>query len=214
MPSAVRASMGNLIARVRTLIADPSGSAQVFGDDQIQDRLDRSGRVDVVFMELKPRFTLVNSAIVYTDYFAPAELGGDWEEDAKLYNLSYQQVTPTTSDYVVGHWTFTGGSFPNGLYPPVIIYGKVYDCYRVAADLLEMRAVLVSSANVDFSADGHSFRLSQIPANYMALAKQYRKQAKPRAVAIVRDDLRAAGYSARAAAYGAVSAGVPFLTGS
>lgn len=205
--------MTDIIARVRTLIADPSGASQVFADADIQDRLDTTGRVDVQFVTLRPRFTLQNGAYVYTDYYAPAHLGGDWEADVTLFGLNFQQLTPTTSDLIVGHWTFSGGSFPNGQYPPVIIYGKVYDLYGVAADLLEMRAATLTATSFDFSADGHNMRLSQIPAGYLALAKQYRMKAKPRSIRLVRDDVASAGYAARIAKYGPVSAGVPFLTG-
>lgn len=213
MPSVVRASMADLIARVRVLIGDPSGAAAAFTDDQIQDRLDMGGRVDVQFVELTPRFTLSNGRYVYTDYYAPGTLGGDWETNETLFGLNFTQLTPTTSDRIVGHWTFTGGSYPNGQYPPVIIYGQCYDTYRTAADLLEMRAASLVSTKFDFSADGRNMRLSQIPANYMALAKQYRLQSKPRMLKLVRSDVNASAYAARVAEYGPVSAGVPFLTG-
>lgn len=213
MPSAVRASMSDLIARVRTLIGDPAGGTQAFSDDQIQDRLDTNNRVDVQFIELEPRFTLLSGRYVYTDYYAPGYLGGDWENDETLWGLNFTQLTPTTSDRLVGHWTFTGGSFPNGQYPPVIIFGKVYDTFRAAADLLELRVGALAATTFDFSADGQSFHLSQITNNYLALAKQYRLQSKPRTIQLVRNDTFAAGYADRIKRFGPVSGGVPFLTG-
>src|SRR5690348_12270536 len=135
MPSVVRGTMADLIAHVRTMIGDPTGASAAFTDASIQDALDES-RLDIQFTPLEPRFTLVNGAYVWTDYYTPPDVGGYWENDESLFGLNFQPLTPTSSDRITGHWTFTGGSFPNGQFPPVFIYGKVYDVWRAAADLL------------------------------------------------------------------------------
>ena len=212
MPSVVRGTMADLIAHVRTMIGDPTGASAAFTDASIQDALDET-RVDIQFRALEPRYTLVNGAYVWTDYYSPPDLGGFWENDETLYGLNYLQLTPTASDRVTGHWTFTGGAFPNGQVPPVIIYGKVYDVWRAAADLLEMWAATLATTAFDFSADGRSYHPSQAVNAKQALAVKYRKRARIRPLRVERADIGGTSAADRAAKYGPVSAGVPFLTG-
>jgi hypothetical protein len=178
-----------------------------FPDQAVQDWLDDT-KTEVQFVELIPRFTLNAGTYVWTEYYTPDDLGGQWETNETLWNVSFQQLTPTNSDRVVGHWTFSAGQLP-----PVIIYGSVFDIWRAAANLLEMWAAQLTSTQFDFTSDGQSFRLSQIITGKQALARQYRSRAHPRTVKVVRSDAMATSFAARVAQYGPVSAGVPFLTG-
>ena len=106
----VRSSAGELIERTRLLIGDTAGTSQVFTDQEVQDALDRH-RMDQRYLELQAVETIAAGGVVsYKDFYA-AE--GDWEQDAVLVDASYEPLTPTTSNYLVGKWTFaTAPSWP------------------------------------------------------------------------------------------------------
>lgn len=201
---AVRTSMTDLIAEVRLKIADPSGAGQFFTDQQVQDHLDAT-RLDLQYEALDPRPTLAPSAITWTDYYSRY---GYWESDAVLIWGNYTTLTPDVSDFIVGHWTFNAGQ-----YPPVFIRGKTYDVWRAAADLLEMWAASFAAA-YDFTADGQSFRRSQIIEAKMKLAAQFRRKSRPRTHIVTRGDTQSGNDIRRQVQIGPVSAGVPFITGS
>lgn len=175
---AVRASMADLITRVRTLIADPAGASQVFDDQTIQDYLDRHQTV-VRYATLRPEATYVSGTVLYQDYYAGV---GSWEADERLYDGAYNELTPTTVDRLTGHWMFATSQLPL-----VYIVGKHYDVYAAAADLLEVWAAK-EKLSFDFDTDGQSFKRSQKAAALLALAREYRRQQRPASVAMVRTD--------------------------
>jgi hypothetical protein len=176
---AVRATMATLISRVRLLIAD-AGATQQFQDQQIQDFLDNY-RMDVFNEPLMPKPTFSGSTISYFDYFADL---GQWEDDLVLKQYLITQVTPATSENIVGHWTFAATTLP-----PVFITGKTYDLYRSAADLLEFWAATFVLA-YDATVDGQSLRLSQQHANLLTLADQYRRKSRAHSISVIRSDTR------------------------
>ncbi len=176
-----RASMAALITAVRGLIGDTSTTAPVLTDDQVQAALD-AWREEVRYQELTPAETIQpGGAVVTLDYYADM---GNWETDAKLFDAQYNVLTPATSDYVVGHWTFTTDTPP-----PVRISGKTYDLYAAAADLLAQWAA-IEKLSFDFSADGASYQLSQKVAALLSLAQQYHQRQRPHCARQVRSDLR------------------------
>jgi hypothetical protein len=175
----VRTSMADLIARVRTMIADPTGSSQTFDDQTIQDYLDRH-RTEVRYVELRAAETiLAGGTVEYRDYYA--DYGG-WEADEKLYDGTYNELTPTTADRLTGHWMFATSQLPL-----VYIVGKHYDVYAAAADLLEAWAAK-EKLNFDFDSDGQSFKRSQRVAALLQMAREYRHQQRPVSVGMVRTD--------------------------
>jgi len=176
---AVRTSMVDLISRVRMLISDPAGEGQTFTDQEIQDVLDRYGTT-VNYMELIPAETIAaGGSVSYLDYYADV---GDWEADEKLYDASWNELAPSASDRLTGHWAFSESQTP-----PVTIVGKFYDVNAAAADLLEAWATKVA-LDFDFSTDGQSFRRSQKREALLELAAQYRKKARPTRAWLVRGD--------------------------
>lgn len=179
--SIVRGSMATLIARVRGLIGDQAGT--VFGDDEIQDALDRV-RMAVRYASLLPQPTYGPSTagVQYLDYYA--RLSG-WEDDVVLSDLSYTDITATATVYepLVGHWAFA--TQPAGL--GVRVTGKVYDLYAAAADLLEEWAGKLK-LNFTFSADMQRFSLSEQVTNVLSVAARYRMQAQPRSVRIIQSE--------------------------
>lgn len=175
----VRSAMANLIARVRLLINDPSGSSSIFQDQDIQDVLDES-RVDIVNQALDPRPTFSGSTIQYLNYYSA--LGG-WEEDYVFKQYLTLIVTPSTFEPIAGHFAFSTSTLP-----PVYITGKLYDVYRAAADLLERwaaRWVLSYNINVD----GQSLQRGQAAIALQNLAKTYRSKQRITTSAMTRSDL-------------------------
>lgn len=177
---AARASLAALIARVRSLIADPAGASPVFTDDEVQAALD-NWRTDVRYLVLRPAETRTSGADEYLDYYASV---GDWESDVKLYDRDYAVLTPDTSDLQIGHWTFAASTDP-----PVYLIGKTFDVYAAAADLLEAWAAK-EKLGFDFTADGLSYSMSQKATTLLELAQKYRRQHRPMTAVQVRGDIR------------------------
>ena|SRR5690348_9013409 len=209
---AVRASMSDLIARVRLMVFD-SGSPPLLTDQQIQDKLDET-REDVRNELLVPKPTFANpGGIQYNDYYSMCggQQIGMWETDETLIWGDFTTLTPTSSDELVGHWTFA-----NQL-PPVLIAGKRYDLYRTAADLLDYKLTALAATEVDFSADGQSFHLSQQLTFLEKRCADYRRKQRARLGALGRADSpeqRPLGVApGQGELAGPVSANVPFLTG-
>lgn len=201
-----RGTMVDLIARTRLLIGDPSGASQQFTDDNIQDFLDET-REDVQYEVLDAKPTFTTTGLLWNDYYSTYE---HWEQGETLIWSNFATltpITPTIADRIIGHWAF------NNQLPPVMIAGKAFDLWNVAANLLEMRAAGQAFNLFNMTIDGRNLQLNQIVQSWLTLAKQYRSRARPRVVRIVRDDIGATDMSERVAKFGPVSAGVPFLTG-
>lgn len=196
---AVRASMSDLIARVRTLIGDPASATQNFPDPVIQDWLDRrqalvryelqTAAPDIVPLATQP------AAFNWATYVSHFQ---DWEANAvfqgQLNGKSWQILTPVSADYQRGVWTFdvtlpTISSAIPAQVPPVFIIGAVYDPYFSAARLLEVWAAQLAGA-YDFTSDGQTFRRSQLMQAKLQLAQAYLRNAKPRIVSTYRGDLQ------------------------
>ena len=208
MGEPVRPTMVDLIARVRDLIGDPAqptgGGSPLFADAQIQDWLD-DGYQFIQYEVLEPIPTLTPTGIVWEWYVSQWQ---HWEQSPTLIWNNYTTLTPIEQHLILGKFRFT-----NQL-PAVLISGTVYDVWRVAANLLEMRIAQQALTQLDFTADGHNIQLGKGLDRLAALVKTYRRRAWPRPLSIVRTEIQdAPGYSERAARVGPVSAGVPFLTG-
>src|SRR5215831_15481657 len=100
-----RATLADIIARVRLLISDKATPPQ-FSDDDLQTTLDQR-RTDLRYLELTPAETIAaGGAVTWLDYYAPYDLLW-WETDAQLVDNRFAPLTPATSDFSGGHWTFT-----------------------------------------------------------------------------------------------------------
>lgn len=176
---ALRATMANLITRVRILINDPASVTQQFDDQTIQDVMDQT-RQDLRYLVLAPAPTYSGSTISYFDYYADLT---DWEDDVAFRQWRINVVTPSTSENITGHWVFSTTTLP-----PVYLIGKSYDVYRSAADLLErMAARFVLSYNV--SVDGQSLQRGMMTTQLQALAKMYRMKQRAGVISATRTDL-------------------------
>lgn len=209
---AVRATMSDLIARVRLMVFDTGGSP-LLSDQEIQDKLDEC-RFDYYNYPLLMHPTFTNpGGIVYNDYYAQVghTIRGMWETDEVLRWGDFTLLTPATSDELVGHWTF------NNQKPPVLLTGKRYDLYRASADLLDYKIAALAATQFDFTADGQSFHLSQQLQYLERRVLDYRRKQEARVGGYGRSDgpdARPLGVApGQAALAGPVSAEVPFLTG-
>lgn len=169
--------MAVLITRVRLMVGDPliAGTpvTSTFTDDQIQDALDHH-RTDVIQDSLIPRATITAAGAQWLDYQARF---GFWEDDVVLVDAAWSAVTPTTSDEMTGHWTFTTTKLP-----PLYITGRAYDVYGAAVEILEAWAGIVRSGEgeiVSFAEDGQSFTRAPRSAGLSSLAEEYRRKALP-----------------------------------
>lgn len=181
-----RATMDDLVARVRRYIGDPipaTGTPQ-FSNLEIMNVLDEH-RFTVRYAPLRPGPTLQAGALYnFLDYYADV---GNWEADVKLSWVDFSTLTPTTSEPIDGHWAFTMS--PPGEYPPVYITGKYYDLHAAAADLLEQWAATLATTAYNFSADGRSFQRGTIVQTLANLARSHRNQAMATSHQAIRSDL-------------------------
>jgi hypothetical protein len=199
----VRASMSQIITRVRFMIQDLAGQNQFFADQDIQDTCDEY--VDFVRYEgLQIAPTIINTAstlnqpsVIFIEYFSQFQW---WESNVVLQgndipsNAAWTVLAASQSDFINGRFwfqpptdEFTSPTVP-GQYPPVFATGQIFDLYAASADLLEFWGAALASA-YDVSVDGQNLRRSQLMTAKLTLAEQYRRKAKPRIAKIVRDDV-------------------------
>ncbi len=179
----VRNSMTNLILTVRKLINDEAKT--VFTQDQdIQDALDRY-REDVRYLELIGTPTLFPgppSSTQFLTYYAPDDLG-DWEDDIVLYNYSFAAITPSTSDNLVGKWTFAANQWP-----PVWVIGQTYDVH-MAASMLVREWASKKMLSFDASQMGTAASRSQMFKMLNEQAGRLASLRRPRLMTLQRPDV-------------------------
>ena len=173
-----RATMADLIARVRQMVGDTDAGAYTFDDDAVQAALD-AHRFAAEYVALQPVAEYQpGGEAVYKTYRAPM---GWWEADATLVDGGYNPLAPDAADLMNGEWTFSAGQAP-----PVFIRGHYYDLYAAAADLLEEWAARLARA-YDFGTDGDRFARSQMAASLREQASRYRARAWAVAAEVISD---------------------------
>lgn len=180
----VRPTMGYLITFVRELINDSAGAEQMFTDQQVQDRLDLN-REDVYAQDLKEADSLgLDGSIEWHDFYAKLPF---WEEDPVIQEVDGDVLTPDELNYLIGQFHFDAEITTL----PLVITGRVYDVYNVAADLIMIQVNELRNA-FNWTADGTTVqRISQVKdltaqaAAYRAKGWNWAKQIK-----LVRKDLR------------------------
>ncbi len=197
----VRSTMASLIAKVRQMIFDPSGSNQFFADQDIQDHLDYH-REDIRYEPLEIAPSIVNAAstgnqaqVIFADYYSRYQ---NWEDDVVLQGVNtsthaaWVVLTPVASENLLGHWQFETSVFTSGVapgqYPPCFATGKIFDTFAASADLLEFWSASLAGA-YDITMDGQSMRRSQHMQAKLTLAASYRRKCKPKIAKLVRDDV-------------------------
>lgn len=181
--------MQDLIARVRDTINDPTTSGTfpndtggVFSNQQVQDVLDRY-RWDVRGFDfmLVPKFSNASDGTYqWLDYYATGF--GDWESDAVLKFAGLTPVTPATSDYQRGHWTFTTSQLP-----PLYVTGQTYDIFAACATLLR-RWASKEMLSFDFQTEQEQFSRNQKVTELRRQAEEFARQARPVSITMLRSD--------------------------
>lgn len=167
--------MADLITRVRGLASVGTADYTISGvaywtDDQIQTVLDRC-RLDFVDDQLQWRreYDSGGTARYYTHQAQYSDLEATNGGTAVLYIRdsagARAGTTAWTADYNAGRFTFTTDTAGTVYY----LTGRSYDVYAAAGDIWRQKAAQVAD-RFDFTADGSSFKVSQ-------LVTQYEKQA-------------------------------------
>jgi hypothetical protein len=182
------------------MIADPISVNQAFDDQTIQDKLDEH-RDDIWYEQLNMAPAIVNMAstgnipeMIFADYYSNFNwLEGDAVIQGWQNGQPWKVIMPVSSDYITGHFqfeksVFTSGTFP-GQYPPVFFIGKSYDPYVTSADLLDMRINTLLLTTYNFSSDGQRYDVGDIIKNMKQAALDYRRQARPKIMKMVRRDV-------------------------
>lgn len=178
----MRATMGTLVGRVRDLAAATYdeytvGDTVYWSDQQLQDALDRTRR-EIVDEAITPVRVIASSGSA--EYRIYQSVGRNYESTdggtARFYVRTADGArlgTATYSvDYALGRVEFaatTGGSV-------LYLSGYVYDPYAAAADVWRQKSAHVA-VRFDFSADGASFKASQLRSQYDAMAARMESMA-------------------------------------
>lgn len=180
---AARSGMANLITRLRGMTATGASDYTVGGilfwsDDQLQDILDRN-RMDVRDEILSSHYVLGTAgAAQWYDYTSRYHSFETTTGGTAVFYLSFDTgVRVGTAlysfDYDSGRVTFASDTAGSAIY----LNGRAYDLNAAAAEVWTMKANHVAD-RFDFSADGASFKASQLQSNYLAQAARYTKLAE------------------------------------
>lgn len=178
---ALRAGMSAIVNLVERLINDEDNAHH--GEDEIQDTLDQY-RYEARYLQLTPVKSIAEGGTVtYLTFVAPRGLTY-WESDGTLYDYNYAALTPSTSDWFVGRWTFA--SEPTR---PVRLLGFSHDVYAAAADLLDTRASMLSEDLQSFSVQNGAFTYAAKSPSLRSQAKAYRAKARVMVQDMYRSDV-------------------------
>ncbi|MCA9366867.1 hypothetical protein KC887_01215 [Candidatus Kaiserbacteria bacterium] len=171
----------HVVTQVAKLIGD--ASFENFNYEDVETAVQQR-RVEMRYETCTPLETRASGgAITYLTYTAPNGWGW-WDEAATFTNSNYTALTPATSDWNAGRWTFS--SEPTR---PVRITGFTYDVYAAAADLLENRAAYVSEDISAFSVAHGSFTYANKRTGPMQMAQRYRAMQRPSVATVYRTDI-------------------------
>lgn len=192
--------MADLIAEVRNLSAASTaeysiGAIAYWTDDQIQGVLD-ANRKDIVDEALYGQVEYDNTGQpVYHEYRSQYR----WLEEtvggtAIFYLRDSAGPRVGTADYTVDYRSGRVSLIPNTMGTVYYMTGRTYDVYAAAASIWRTKAAHVAQ-RFDFSADGASFKASQLRSQYLDMANELDKKATfgentgVRSVTMYRDDV-------------------------
>ena len=161
-----RASLSALISHIRLLISDPAGATETFIDDELVTFAD-ARRIDVLYQPLTPLPSIAPGGAV--SHLTWVAAGGGWESDSVLVDGTYNVLTPATSDWMAGRWTFATTQ------QSVIIRGARYDLYAAAGDAVDAWIAKIALV-YDFGVDGGNYKRSQMRQGLEALRSRLRAQ--------------------------------------
>lgn len=173
-------SISYIVDRVATLIGD--ADHERFSAVDIEDALTQR-REEMRYAKCTPLPTRASGGtLTYVTYTAPFNWGW-WDDSATIVDYNYDALTPATSDWRVGRWTFS--TEPTR---PVYITGYTYDVYAAAADVLENRAAQVAEDIQSFSVAHGSFTYANKRRGPLEMANEFRKKQRPSVATVYRTD--------------------------
>jgi hypothetical protein len=165
-----RSGLANLLTRLRTLAADPAGTAQWYTDDELAVYLENS----VTYVEdapLRYNSDRVAGSVRYHRAFVPYR---DFEEAAS--GTIYWRVADSTGseigtasytpDYAAGRLRFAADTGGSALY----LTARSYDLHAAARDVWLAKASAMAE-RFQFSSDGQSFHRQQAYDHAMQMAE-------------------------------------------
>lgn len=189
--------MFDLIQQVRTLTATgvgdyTIGSQSYWSNAQIEAVLDKH-RLDFVddYLTALPETNSGGTVIYQTHQAHYTNLEATSGGTAILYIRNSSGTRAGTADYSIdynaGRVTFTTNTGGTAYY----LTGRSYDLYAAAADIWEVKAAHVAE-RFDFTADGASFKASQLVTQYTQQAQRCRAQSRSGLITVgqlYRDDI-------------------------
>jgi len=177
-----RTTMADLLLRLRGLTQSGTADYAVSGttywtDDQLQDVLDRN-RMDVIDERLQPHSeTNSGGTVVYYLYQSgyrnlEATDGGTAVFYMRDSSGSRAGTANYAVDYNAGRVVFNVDTAGTVFY----LTARTFDLNAAAAEVWDQKASSVAE-RFDFSADGASFKVSQLTENYRKQAAYYRSLA-------------------------------------
>lgn len=178
---AARSGMVYLIAQVRQLANAGDGDYTIAGfpywsDDQIQDILDQC-REDIYEEAIHPVAQRNSGGTVeYREYrsahaWFEQTAGGTAVWYLQAVDGAFVGTADYTVDYRTGRIVFAADQAGSARY----LTGRAYDVYEAAAQVWDEKAAHVAD-RYDFSADGASFKASQMMSQYQKQAMRLRSQ--------------------------------------
>lgn len=165
-------SASAIVSFVARLINDPGH--EYHAPAEIYEALKRH-RVEARYLALDALPTKAPGGVTsYQTFVTPDPKLRYFETDAVLYDHNYDELTPATSDYFEGRWTFETEPEKR----PVMLVGFSHDPYGAAADLLEVRAAQVAEDLVSFQSLSGGFAYANKRSGPMELASKYRAMSR------------------------------------
>lgn len=130
---------------------------------------------EYVSLQLEPLSAVSASAIVENKRFIDP-VGGAFDSDVRVQDLSWALATPSGSDLLNGVWDFA--THQQG----ILLSGTRYDLNRACANLARHMGRISAAGGLSFSADGLTVNLGNVLANYNVMAASFDAMSRPQVV--------------------------------
>lgn len=171
----MRNGLTDIVSEFR-LMTSESGTA-IFTDDQIQSILDRN-KVSLFASPLLYSLTRESGTAVYKNYYHP--YGGYLEGTAsgtaivRVHDSNGSVVTGYTQSESDGRFDFTANTSGTAYY----YTGNQFDLNAAVSEGWKVKAASLAD-NFDFSAEGRSYKKSQVIQHCLAMSKHFASESKP-----------------------------------
>lgn len=164
-----RAALTDLVNHVKQLFPECASLPLPI----IEQKILETGEYNSFQLEGLPEIS--TSAVVETKRFIDP-VGGAWDKEARVQDLTWALATPSGSDLIHGEWTFA--SHQQG----INISGMRYDLYRACASLARHLGSVNGAGGLSFSADGLSINLGNVIMNYNTMAASFDALSRPQTI--------------------------------